>query len=100
MNFQNFKSIPLYLGISVSKKVGRPENKTRNEAFSKLVEHMQSNLGRIFSIKELVDIMQRECDGNEEEIENRYLKEKLMNHFGKDIVVISNEGRPDLLVLR
>lgn len=98
INFQNLKNIPLCHG-GVAKKAGRPQNASRNEAFIKLVEHMESNVGLIFSIKELTVRMQRECDETDQ-IENRYLKQKLLKYFGENIMVISNEGKPDLLVLR
>lgn len=100
INFQNNKNIPLCHGVSVSKIVGRPQNKPRNAAFSKIVELMQSEIGRIFSIKELVELMQQECDETEGIIENRYVKNKLVEHFGEKIIVISNEGKLDLLALR
>lgn len=86
-------------GVSVAKKVGRPQNASRNEAFSKLVELMESDVERIFSIKELVELLQRECEESDQ-IENRYLKKKLVEHFGVNLIVITNEGKPDLMVLR
>lgn len=97
INFQNLKNIPLCHGVSVAKKVGRPQNQSKNEAFSRLLELMESAVGEIFSIKDLVDLMQQECD---EDIENRYLKKKLLEHFGENILVITNDGKPDLLLLR
>lgn len=99
INFQNNKNIPLCYSVSVSQKIGRPQNESRNEAFSKLVDLMESEEERIFSIKELVEIMQQECVDSDR-IENRYLKKKLIEHFGVNLMVISNEGKPDLMVLR
>lgn len=99
INFQNNKNIPLCHGVSVAKKFGRPQNASRNEAFSKLVELMESDVERIFSIKELVELLQRECEESDQ-IENRYLKKKLVEHFGVNLIVITNEGKPDLMVLR
>lgn len=99
INFQNNKSIPLCHGVSVAKKVGRPQNESRNEAFIKLVELMESEVGHIYSIKDLVEFMQQEC-GEMDQIENRYLKKKLVEHFGVNLLVITNEGKPDLMVLR
>lgn len=73
INFQNFKNIPLVHGVSIPKKVGRPTNDSKNEAFSKLVKHIESKAGHIFSIKDLVAFMQQECEENAL-IENRFLK--------------------------
>lgn len=98
INFQNFKNIPLCHG-GVAKKSGRPQNTYRNEAFMKVIEHMETYVERIFSIKELVVIMQRECEENDQ-IENRYLKKKLLEHFGDKVMFISSDGKPDLLLLR
>lgn len=60
---------------------------------------MESEVEKIFSIKELVEVMQRECDESDR-FENRYLKNKLVEYFGVTLIVISNEGKPDLMVLR
>lgn len=100
INFQNGKNIPLCYGVSVAQKVGRPQNKSRLEAFSNLVDLMESEVGRIFSIKELVQLMQRDCDEDDQIIENRYLKKKLVEHFGENIIMITNDGKPDLMILR
>lgn len=97
INFQNCKSIPLRHGVSIPKKVGRPQNESRNAAFSKIIVLMETEIGRIFSIIDLVELMQEECGKT---IENRYEKQKLVEHFGENLVIVSNEGKLDLLALR
>ncbi|XP_037043653.1 uncharacterized protein LOC119079700 [Bradysia coprophila] len=96
IHFQTLKSIPLCHGVSVAKQVGRPQNQSKLEALSKVVKLMESAEDEIFSIKDLVELMQQECD---EIIENRYLKKKLLEYFGERVLVITNDGKPDLLVL-
>lgn len=82
INFQNCKNVPLCHGVSTPKQAGRPQNESRNAAFSKVVQAMESEIeiGRVFSIKELVERM-IEC-GSDEAVENRYVKKKLVEHYG------------------
>lgn len=98
INFQNHKSIPLCHGISVSKKIGRPQNESAEEAVSAVVSLVQSERGRIFSMTELTETANREC--GDQKVDNRYLKKKLLERFGEEITVISNDGKSDLLILR
>lgn len=80
--------------------VGRPQNECRQEAFLKVVDFMNENEGDAFTINDLLDTMKRECAENVEEYCGKFLKKKLIDHFGENICFLQSKGRPDYIIFR
>lgn len=81
------------------KKVGRPQDENRDEAFLKICSHMMENEGDVFSIADLCDQMDREC-GEGISYSRKYFKQKLLEHFGDNIVIGQISGSNDLVLFR
>lgn len=61
---------------------------------------MNNHEGDAFTINELIDLMKRECTDNDEEYCGKFLKKKLMDHFGENICFLQSKGKPDYIIFR
>ena len=104
VNFRTFKDIPLQYSSSSSAKrtPGRPEESERAKAFQKTVEYFEENDDEQLTVTELVQKMQEYlcADGsNQEAFSVRHMKDKLMTHFGDQIIITEIHGIPNVVTL-
>lgn len=97
INFRAMKPCPQW---ESGKKVGRPQDGTRDAAFLKICGYMMDNEGEVFAISDLCDRMDRECDENASSYSRNYFKKKLLEHFGDNIVISQTSGTNDLVLFR
>lgn len=80
--------------------VGRPQDKDRQAAFLKVVDFMNDHEADAFTIHELIEVMKNECTTDVDEYCGKFLKTKLMEHFGENICFIQSKGKPDYIIFR
>ncbi len=85
---------------STNSNVGRPQDENRIAAFSKVVAFMNDHEGDVFTISELTDVMKGECAENVEEYCGKFLKKKLLDHFGENLCFLQSSGKPDYIMFR
>lgn len=85
---------------STNSSVGRPQNESRHAAFLKMIDYMNCHEGDTFTINDLVNVMKQECTDDAEEYCPKFLKTKLLEHFGEDICFLQSKGKPDYIIFR
>lgn len=85
---------------STNLSVGRPQNENRHAAFLKVIDFMNDHEGEAFTISELIDVMKSKCADNVEEYCPKFLKTKLIQHFGENICFLQCTGKPDYIIFR
>ena len=104
VNFRTGKQIPQKFssdGDAKKAKLGRPEEETRCDAFLKVMLFMEENDDEQISISDLIEKMAEYLQGtNVEPYSDRYMKQKLKEHFGDDIVITELAGKQNVVTLR
>lgn len=80
--------------------VGRPQDEIRQAAFLKVVAFMNDHDDDVFTINELINVMKSQCAENAEEYCGKFLKKKLLDHFGENICFLQSSGKPDYIMFR
>lgn len=80
-----------------SSQKGRPPDIRRTEAFQKLCVFLENNDECQYSLKELAKIMNSFLEGDSG-YETKYLKEKLKQHYGDQIMITNLKGRLENVV--
>lgn len=83
-----------------NKKIGRPQDQNRDAAFLKICAQMVNNEGEVFALSDLCDQMHQECDEKTTPYSRKYFKQRLLDHFGEDIVISQTTGKNDLVLFR
>ena len=99
-NFQTGKQVPLSHQTSGSKrqKKRRPTDKSRKEAFLKVGKYLKGNDDEQITVN---DLMNKMAEFNDQEPYcARYMKEKLKEHFGVNIVIASINGKAHVVTFR
>ena len=79
---------------------GRPENIEQREAFEKTSKYFETHDSEQFTISELVKTMEKFLESSTE-YTNKYFKQKLIEYFGNDsIVICSEDGNTDIVTLK
>jgi len=91
-NFRTNKQIPkLYSDLhEPSQKVqrtGRPPSEQKNDAFIKVVEFLKENEEKQVTVSDLCETMQKHLGRDEKAYSVKYMKSKLLDHFGQEIVI-------------
>ncbi len=94
VNFRTNRNKP---NAGVSTQKGAPINVHLNDSFLQLVEFMQ-NSDEPHSTVDLSKKLQEYSDGESYCV--RYLKEKLIKHFGDRIIFIGRDGLSDIVITR
>ncbi|CAG2207157.1 unnamed protein product [Mytilus edulis] len=101
VNFRTCKNTPVFRSpISPDAK---PENKRgrpalQEDGFYKTVDFLKHHDDEQISISDLVEKMDEMCDGNA--YSQMYLKKRLKQHFGDEIIITDIPGRKSVVTLR
>ncbi|CAH3187344.1 unnamed protein product [Porites lobata] len=99
-NFRTGKQVPPSHQTNGSKrqKTGRPTDKSRQEAFLEVAKYLKENDDEQITVN---DLMNKMAEFNDQEpYSARYMKEKLKEHFGENIVIASINGKADVVTFR
>ena len=104
VNFRIGKDIPQEYTkeVKIAKK-GRPQLEERNDAFMKVVEYIMTNDDEITTLSDLVSIMEchlKEINSDLDAYTPRYMKGRLIEHFGTRISISNAFGTLNVVVLR
>ena len=85
-------------------KTGRPVDQNLNQAFLKLVQYVEENDDEQVTVSDLTE--KKKMQGFLEEstvgmaYSTRHMKERLMEHFGENIIIISKPGKTNIITFR
>ena len=83
---------------SKRQKKGRPTDKSRQEAFLEVAKYLKENEDEQITVN---DLMNKMAEFNDQEpYSARYMKEKLKENFGVNIVIASTNGKADVETFR
>ena len=105
-NFRTNKQIPAMYQRDTTQeskriKVGRPEDDNRTVAFLEVAKYIQDNDDEQITISDLVDIMQQKLANCESEAYSyKYMKKKLQEHFGENILFTEMNGKQNVVTMR
>jgi len=102
-NFRTGKDIPLKYRSNKrqktsSKSPGRPVDKDQLLAFQEVVKYVESSEGKVISVSDLVQKMTELC--GDKSYSTKHMKNKLIEHFGTDIVIGELDGKSDIITLK
>ena len=88
-------------GRSKKRKIGRPQHEEANEVFLKIMNYLQENDDAQLIISDLVrKMLEFLNDSSENVYSNRYMKDKVENYFGENVIITNVNGRPNVVTLR
>lgn len=104
-NFRNGKNIPSIHDKDEPKekirKVGRPTGDVRHQAFLKVTNYLRENDDEQISVSDLVSKMNEYLlDSGDDAYCDQYLKQKLLEYFGDQIVVTEINGKANVVTFR
>ncbi|CAG2250738.1 unnamed protein product [Mytilus edulis] len=103
-NFRTMRQIPKHMQEPSPKvqKVGkgRPTNWTQTEAFLKTVTYLEINDDEQLSISDLCAKMKEYCKNEDDPYSSKYMKRKLLDHFGTSIVIAEINGKSDVVTFK
>ena len=103
INFRTKCQIPATYspGVDVKKrKIGRPKDTEKTEAFFGAVDYLQENDDETLTINDLVERMKAILSDPCDAYSGKYMKSKLLQHFGERIIVTEINGRPNVVTFR
>lgn len=82
-------------------KAGRPENELVTEAFFRVCSYLEENEDEQLTVSDLTSKMESFLEGSSNTAyAQRYMKQKLIQHFGDSIFICEQQGKHDIVVLR
>ncbi|XP_060603948.1 uncharacterized protein LOC132756825 [Ruditapes philippinarum] len=81
-----------------AKSPGRPINRDQQLAFDELVRYVETSEGKVISVSDLVKKMTELC--GDKSYTAKHMKNKLIEHFGSDIVIGNLDGKSDFISLK
>ena len=98
-NFRTGKQVPLSHQTNGSKrqKKRRPTDKSRQEAFLEVAKYLKENDDEQITVN---DLMNKMAEFNDQPYSAGYMKEKLKENFGVNIVIASINGKADVETFR
>ena len=106
-NFRTGKDIPAQYssdtdnGAKRTKVQGRPVDTVRSSAFENIVQYLRDNEEEQLTLKDLSSKMEEYLEGtNEEPYSVAYLKKKLEERFGDEIVISTIKKKANVVTLR
>eukprot|EP00794_Sanderia_malayensis_P013321 gene13321-14693_t len=107
VNFRTGKDIPSYFaakqGTIPAKKVrrGRPLEEERVQAFERVIQYFEENDEEQLTIQCLAEKMEEYLANSESEPYSTFhIKKRLLERFGKDVVIAEINGRADVVTMR
>ena len=80
-------------GRSKKRKMGRPQREEANEVFLKIMNYLQENDDAQLIISDLVrKMLEFLNDSSENMYSNRYMKDKVENYFGENVIITNVNG--------
>lgn len=103
-NFRTLRRVPLQ-NQEPSPKVqkiskGRPVNTTKSEAFLRTATYFENTDDEQLTVSDLVKKMEGYCEDGESPYSSKYMKKKLLDHFGSRIVISEINGKPDVVTFK
>lgn len=102
--FRNGQGIPsiFHTREPASKKVciGRPKNQRCLEAFQCVLDYLDSADVQQVTVSELVQLMQSKLTSEDTAYSAKYIKQKLLDHYGDGIVIAEKMGTADVVTLK
>lgn len=106
-NFRTGKQIPLAYSTAENaskkrKSAGRPQSRDKYDAFLATVKYLEENDEELLlTIPDLQAKMSEYLDDDAQcPYSHTHMKEKLVEHFGKEIVITEINGRPNVVALK
>ena len=99
VNFRTGKTVPQLFSPVASKKGqkrGRPVSNT--ESFANIIDYLKKHEDEQVTIFHLVDKMKEEC--GDDAFSAVYMKKKLREHFGNEILITDISGKSSVVTLR
>ena len=103
INLKTGRDKPQKVQVTMDKrprKVGRPVDPIKEEAFQKTVDYFKDNDEEQFSVSSLTSYMRQCLPDGYEPYENRTLKAKLYHIFGDEIVISTVGGKADIVTFK
>lgn len=106
VNFRTNRQLPqLYetneLPAAKKRKVGRPQDEERNQAFVKVAKFLEDNDDEQITVGDLVEKMKEYLNDTESETYGRsHMKTKLLEYFGDEITITDINGKPNVVTFR
>ena len=106
VNFRTNRQLPqLYetdeLPAAKKRKVGRPQNEEKKQAFVKVAKFLEDNDDEQITVGDLVEKMEEYLNNTDSEAYGRsHMKTKLLDHFGDKIIITDINGRPNVVTFR
>lgn len=106
MNFRTKKKIPLIHEVHNPSKKGRPQDKSRSDAFLEVATYLEQNDDEQIAIGDLVIKMKQyleedtDSDDNHEPYTTNHMKIKLIEKFGDQIIIAEINSKPDVVTFK
>ena len=106
VNFRTNRQLPqLYetdeLPAAKKRKVGRPQNEEKKQAFVKVAKFLEDNDDEQITVGDLVEKMEEYLNNTDSEAYGRsHMKTKLLEHFGDKIIITDINGKPNVVTFR
>ena len=106
VNFRTNRQLPqLYetdeLPAAKKRKVGRPQNEEKKQAFVKVAKFLEDNDDEQITVGDLVEKMEEYLNNTDSEAYGwSYMKTKLLEHFGDKIIITDINGKPNVVTFR
>ena len=106
VNFRTNRQLPqLYetdeLPAAKKRKVGRPQDEEKNQAFVKVAKFLEDNDDEQITVGDLVEKMKEYLNDTESEAYGRsHMKTKLLEYFGDEITITDINGKPNVVTFR
>lgn len=101
VNFRTFRFVPKQFqneGESKGRKIGRPIKANLDEAFRSVCNYFEENDDEQLTVHDLVNKMS-EFLTDTEPFTAKWMKEKLMEHYGSDVHITSHAGKVDIITM-
>lgn len=106
VNFRTKRQLPRIYEVDESpavkkKKVGRPEDEEKREAFLKVTKFLEENDDEQITVSDLMEKMEEYLsDSNSEAYGRHHMKTKLLEHFGDKIIITDINGKPNVVTFK
>ena len=105
VNFRTGKQIPKMFVTDEpthkKKKVGRPQDEEKTDAFLRVARFLQENDDEQISVSDLIDLMNDfMADSESTAYGHTHMKAKIKEHFGDQIIITELNGRANVVTFR
>ena len=106
VNFRTNRQLPqVYeadeLPVMKKRKIGRPQNEEKNQAFVKVTKFLEENDDEQITVGDLVEKMKEYLNDTESEAYGRsHMKTKLLEYFGDKIIITDINGKPNVVTFK